>query len=173
MWISAVYTYICRFILQTHTMKRLFVLFTFLVITAAHAQDHAFSVRGGLVNKSFAYEYSSAKANGMYLGMQYQFIHFLTSVNYTLVTGNEGSASTIYVPLCSKFALAEKVYLIGGPALDFTIDTDETENTRIGYTLGGSYELNDHLSIDAHYGVLFAKESELRQFTVGLLYQLN
>jgi hypothetical protein len=34
--------------------------------------------------------------------------------------------------LCSKFALAEKVYLIGCPALDFSIDTHETENTRIG-----------------------------------------
>ncbi|MFY8213376.1 MAG: hypothetical protein ACOVKJ_02860 [Flavobacterium sp.] len=94
-------------------------------------------------------------------------------MNYTLVNGNEGSESSIFVPLCSKFALAEKVYLIGGPALDFSIDTDETENTRIGYTLGGSYELNDHLSIDTHYAVLFAKESELRQFTIGLLYQLN
>jgi hypothetical protein len=154
-------------------MKHLFVLLTFFVITAVQAQDHAFSVRGGLVNKSFAYDYTSAKANGMYVGMQYQFIHFLTSVNYTLVSGNEGSESSIYVPLCSKFALAEKVYLIGGPALDFSIDTDETENTRIGYTLGGSYELNDHLSIDTYYAVLFAKESELRQFTIGLLYQLN
>lgn len=154
-------------------MKRLIVFFTFLFITAVQAQDHAFSVRGGFMNKSIAFENYSAHANGFYAGMQYQFIHFLTSVNYTLVTGNEGSESSIYVPLCSKFALAEKVYLIGGPALDFSIDTDETENMRIGYTLGGSYELNDHLSIDTHYAVLFAKESELRQFTIGLLYQLN
>jgi hypothetical protein len=89
------------------------------------------------------------------------------------VSGNEGSLSSIYLPLCSKFALAEKVYLIGGPAFDFTLDSAETENTRIGYNLGGSYELNDHLSIDTHYAVLFNKESQLRQFTIGLLYQLN
>ena len=154
-------------------MKRLIVFFTFLLITAVQAQDYAFSVRGGFMNKSIAFENYSANANGFYAGMQYQFIHFLTSVNYTLVSGNEGSESSIYVPLCTKFALAEKVYLIGGPAIDFSIDTDETENMRIGYTLGGSYELNDHLSIDTHYAVLFAKESELRQFTIGLLYQLN
>ncbi len=154
-------------------MKFSFTFLTFLVITAVQAQDHAFSVRAGLLNKSISVQDVSSKANGLYVGMQYQFIHFVTSVNYTLVSGNEGSLSSIYVPLCSKFALAEKVYLIGGPAFDFTLDSAETENTRIGYNLGGSYELNDHLSIDTHYAVLFNKESQLRQFTIGLLYQLN
>ena len=154
-------------------MNRLIVFFTFLLITAAQAQDHAFSVRAGLLNKSISVQEVSSKANGLYVGMQYQFIHFVTSVNYTLVSGNEGSLSSIYVPLCSKFALAEKVYLIGGPALDFSLDSAETENMRFGYTLGGSYELNDHLSIDTHYAMLFSKASEMRQFTIGVLYQLN
>ncbi len=154
-------------------MKFSFTFLTFLVITAVQAQDHAFSVRAGLLNKSISVQDVSSKANGLYVGMQYQFIHFVTSVNYTLVSGNEGSLSSIYVPLCSKFALAEKVYLIGGPALDFSLDSAETENMRFGYTLGGSYELNDHLSIDTHYAMLFSKASEMRQFTIGVLYQLN
>ena len=154
-------------------MKFSFTFLTFLVITAVQAQDHAFSVRAGLLNKSISVQDVSSKANGLYVGMQYQFIHFVTSVNYTLVSGNEGSLSSIYVPLCSKFALAEKVYLIGGPALDFSLDSAETENMRFGYTLGGSYELNDHLSIDTHYAMLFYKASEMRQFTIGVLYQLN
>ena len=154
-------------------MKRLFVFFTFLLITAAQAQDHAFSVRAGLLNKSISVQEVSSKANGLYVGMQYQFIHFLTSVNYTMASTEGDSQSSIYVPLCSKFALAEKVYLIGGPALDFSLDSAETENTRFGYTLGGSYELNDHLSIDTHYAMLFSKASQMRQFTIGVLYQLN
>ena len=154
-------------------MNRLFVFFTFLLITAAQAQDHAFSVRAGLLNKSISVQEVSSKANGLYVGMQYQFIHFLTSVNYTMASTEGDSQSSIYVPLCSKFALAEKVYLIGGPALDFSLDSAETENTRFGYTLGGSYELNDHLSIDTHYAMLFSKASQMRQFTIGVLYQLN
>ena len=154
-------------------MEHLFVFFTFLLITAAQAQDHAFSVRAGLLNKSISVQEVSSKANGLYVGMQYQFIHFLTSVNYTMASTEGDSQSSIYVPLCSKFALAEKVYLIGGPALDFSLDSAETENTRFGYTLGGYYELNDHISIDTHYSFLFAQESQTRQLILGLLYQLN
>jgi len=154
-------------------MNRLFVFFTFLLITAAQAQDHAFSVRAGLLNKSISVQEVSSKANGLYVGMQYQFIHFVTSVNYTMVSANGNSESGIYVPLCSKFALADKLYLIGGPAFDFSLDSDKTENTCFGYTLGGSYELNDHLSIDTHYSFLFAQESQTRQLILGLLYQLN
>jgi opacity protein-like surface antigen len=155
-------------------MKFFFTFFAALVITVVQAQDHAFWVRGGLLHKSIAFESANTiKVPGFYVGMQYQFIHFLTSVNFTMASAEGDSQSSIYVPLCSKFALAEKVYLIGGPALDFSLDSAETENTRFGYTLGGSYELNDHLSIDTHYAMLFSKVSEMRQFTIGVLYQLN
>ncbi|MFY8213375.1 MAG: hypothetical protein ACOVKJ_02855 [Flavobacterium sp.] len=51
-------------------MKRLFIFFTFLFITAVQAQDHAFSVRGVFMNKSVAFENYSADANGLYVGMQ-------------------------------------------------------------------------------------------------------
>jgi hypothetical protein len=43
----------------------------------------------------------------------------------------------------------------------------------IGYTLGGSYELSDKLSLDTHYALLFAKASEISQFSLGVLYQFN
>lgn len=151
-----------------------FSVVVFLLVSFVYAQDHTFSFRGGLLHKTSSYENAaSSTANGLYMGMQYQFLHFVTSVNYTISTAQGESVSSIYVPLCSKFALADKLYLIGGPVFDFSLNAADTENTHLGYTLGSSYELNNHLSLEAHYSYLFAKESQARQLLVGVLYQLN
>ncbi|MBU3682136.1 MAG: hypothetical protein FGM16_09385 [Flavobacterium sp.] len=155
-------------------MRYLFSFLALVLFSIVQAQDHAFSARGGALHRSISFEEANTiKSTGLYAGIQYQFIHFVTSVNLTLASAQGGSESSVYVPLCSKFTLAEKVYLIGGPALDVSLDSEESENMHIGYTLGGSYELTDTLSLDTHYALLFAKASEISQFSLGILYQFN
>ena len=136
------------------------------------AAERADSIGAQMISSSLGYNtFDDASFNYTYADMNGK--KTMITRGATMASTKGDSQSSIYVPLCSKFALAEKVYLIGGPALDFSLDSAETENTHFGYTLGGSYELNDHLSIDTHYSFLFAQESQTRQLILGLLYQLN
>ena len=178
-------------------MKKI-ILTMAVVLTAsfANAQDMKFGVRGGLDMVSSKYEYTDIvgftttfpptpitgtvsetySTTGFYFG---GFVEFGLSDKFMLQPGlNYHTASDsgvkfdfLSIPVTFKYQVADKINILAGPTMFYSMESDDPDKTRFNLDLGGSYDISDQFFIDPRYSIGLTGDSKVNHFLIGVGYK--
>jgi hypothetical protein len=176
-------------------MKKI-ILTMAVVLTAsfANAQDMKFGVRGGLDMVSAKSEYAGIvgstpagapiigtvsatySTTGFYFG---GFVEFGLSDKFMLQPGlNYHTASDsgvkfdfLSIPVTFKYQVADKINILAGPTMFYSMESDDPDKTRFNLDLGGSYDISDKFFIDPRYSIGLTGDSKVNHFLIGVGYK--
>ncbi len=167
-----------------------------VVFTAsfAYAQDMKFGIRGGLDMVSSKYEYTEIvdytpagvpiiesgsetySTTGFYFG---GFVEFGLSDKFMLQPGlNYHTASDsgvkfdfLSIPVTFKYQVADKINILAGPTMFYSMESDDPDKTRFNLDLGGSYDISDNFFIDPRYSIGLTGDTKINHFLIGVGYK--
>ena len=67
-------------------------------------------------------------------------------LNYHTFSADGGSTSSLSVPVLFKYNVAEKINILAGPSLYYSLESEVEDKTVFGLDLGGSYDITDNFS---------------------------
>ena len=165
-----------------------------LTATFATAQDMKFGIRGGLDMVSAKYEYTELvgftptlapitetvsetySTTGFYFG---GFVEFGLSDKFMLQPGlNYHTASDsgvkfdfLSIPVTFKYQVADKINILAGPTMFYSMESDDPDSTRFNLDLGGSYDISDNFFIDPRYSIGLTGDTKVNHFLIGVGYK--
>ncbi len=161
----------------------------------AHAQkDMTFGIRGGLDMVSAKSEYTyvdfnpvtglpetvteseTVSATGFYVG---GFADISISDKMMLEPGlcyhtasKDGyKLDFLSIPVTFKYQVAEKINVLAGPTMFYSMESDDPDKTRFNLDLGGSYDISDQFFIDPRYSIGLTGDSKVNHFLIGVGYK--
>ena len=60
----------------------------------------------------------------------------------------------ISVPVLAKYTVAEQIHLLAGPDFNYLLDA-QSDEFKVNFDLGGSYDINDNMDVQARYSIGF------------------
>jgi hypothetical protein len=144
-----------------------------LIATFANAQDMKFGVKGGFNSASSD---GGGSASGFFLGGLVEFsladkLVLQPGLNYHTFSANGGSVSTLSVPVLFKYNVAEKINLLAGPSLFYSLESEVVDKTVFGLDLGGSYDITDNFFVEPRYSIGLTGEVKTNVILIGVGYK--
>jgi len=145
-----------------------------LTATFASAQkDMKFGVKGGFNSSSSD---GGGSASGFFLGGLAEFslsdkLVLQPGLNYHTFSANGGSTSTLSVPVLFKYNVAEKINLLAGPSLYYSLESEAVDKTVFGLDLGGSYDITDNFFVEPRYSIGLTGEVKTNVLLIGVGYK--
>ncbi len=161
---------------KKQTMKK--ITFTVLAIAAfgiASAQDMKYGIKGGIDMLSAKSAYGSTNASGFFVGSFAEFemsdkIVLQPGLNYHTASKDGINFSYVSIPVLAKYNMADKLNLLVGPSLYYSMDAADTEKTRFNLGVGASYDISDNLSIEPRYDMGLTGDTKITHFLIGVGY---
>ncbi len=156
-------------------MKRI-ILTMAVVLTAtfANAQDMQFGVKGGF--NSASSDGGGGSASGFFLGGLAEFsvadkFVLQPGLNYHTFSADGDSRSALSVPVLLKYNVAEKINLLAGPSLYYSLEAEAVDKTVFGLDLGGSYDLTENIFVEPRYSLGLTGEVKTNVLLIGVGYK--
>ena len=156
---------------------------------AASAQDMKFGVRGGLdlvsakmtVDLGDGETFSSSESlTGFFVGGFVEFgladkFVLQPGISYHMASKGSGEAEIkadfLSIPVIVKYAVAEKINILAGPALFYSMDSEDPDKTRFNLELGASYDISENFFVDPRYSIGLTGDSKVSHFLIGVGYK--
>ena len=158
-------------------MKKI-ILTLAVVLTAsfARAQDMKFGVRGGVDMVSASSTGKSTSATGFYVGgfADFSIADKLTlepGINYHTASKDGVKLDYLSIPVTFKYQVADKINLLAGPALFYSMDSADADKTRFNLDLGGSYDITENFFVDPRYSLGLTGDIKVNHLLIGVGYR--
>ena len=151
-----------------------------LTATFAGAQDMKFGVRGGLDMVSVTASGASESLTGFFFGGFADFeiadkIVLQPGLNYHTasksVAGVTYKANFLSIPVLLKYNVAEKINLLAGPSLFYSMESNDPDKTRFNLDLGGSYDITENFFVEPRYCIGLTGDAKVSHFLIGVGYK--
>ena len=148
-----------------------------LALGSANAQDVKFGVKGGLdLVSAKVTGGGSLSATGFYLGGFAEFglsdkIVFQPGLNYHTASEDGANLDFVSLPVLFKYNVAEKINIIAGPSMYYSMDADDSDKTRFNLDLGASYDITENLFVDRRYSLGLTGDVKVSHFLIGVGYK--
>lgn len=152
-----------------------------LTATFANAQkDMKFGVKGGLDMVSVKATGSSLSLTGFFVGGFAEFgiadkMVLQPGLNYHTASKSENGftykANFLSVPVLLKYNVAEKINLLAGPSLYYSLESTDSDKTRFNLDLGGSYDITENFFVEPRYSVGLTGDAKVSHFLIGVGYK--
>ncbi|MFM2265223.1 MAG: hypothetical protein RLZ77_643 [Bacteroidota bacterium] len=155
------------------------IIFTLLTITAigvANAQETKYGIKGGIDLVSAKSTASSLNATGFYVGGFAELglsdvIYIQPSLNYHTASKDGVKFDYMSVPVLVKFMMPDKFNILAGPALYYSMDSEDTNKTRINLAVGGDFEISDNLLLESRYDYGLTGDVKVNHLLFGIGYK--
>lgn len=148
-------------------------------VSFANAQDKGgsseikFGVKGGFNSASSE---GGGSASGFFLGGLAEFsladkLVLQPGLNYHTFSANGGSTSSLSVPVLFKYNVAEKINILAGPSLFYSLESEVKDKTVFGLDLGGSYDITDNFFVEPRYSLGLTGEVKTNVLLIGVGYK--
>lgn len=162
---------------KKQTMKK--ITLTVLAIAAfgiASAQDMKFGIKGGIDMVSAKSTYGSANASGFYVGGFAEFemsdkIVLQPGLNYHTASKDGIKFDYLSIPVIAKYNMSDKLNLLAGPSLYYSMDSEDADKTRINLGVGASYDISDNLFVEPRYDMGLTGDTKVTHFLIGVGYK--
>ena len=158
----------------------------------ANAQDMKFGVKGGLDMVSVSVPSvtvpdgfggtetlggGSISTTGFFFGGFADFemsdkITLQPGLNYHTASKDGYNLSFLSIPVLAKYNVSDKLNLLAGPSLYYSMDSESTDKTRFSLGIGGSYDISDELFLETRYDMGLSGDAKVNHFLIGLGYKL-
>jgi opacity protein-like surface antigen len=147
------------------------VVFTFGV---SSAQDMKFGVRGGL--DMISVSNGGGSATGFFVGGFAEFdliekIILQPGLNYHTASKNGVNFTYLGIPVLAKYNVADKINVLAGPSLYYSLESADTDKTRFNLDLGGSYDITENLFVEPRYSIGLTGDAKVNHFLIGAGYR--
>jgi hypothetical protein len=157
-------------------MKKI-ILTMAVVLTATFAsaqKDMKFGVKGGF--NSASSNGGGGSISGFFLGGLAEFsladkLVLQPGLNYHTFSANGASTSSLSIPVLFKYNVAEKINLLAGPSLYYSLESGVDEKTVFGLDLGGSYDITEDIFVEPRYSLGLTGEVKVNILLIGLGYK--
>jgi opacity protein-like surface antigen len=149
-------------------------------LSFANAQDMKFGVRGGLDMVSVTASGTSESLTGFFFGGFADFeiadkMVLQPGLNYHTASKSVGGVTYkwnfLSIPVLLKYNVAEKINLLVGPSLFYSMESKDTDKTRFNLDLGGSYDITDNFFVEPRYSIGLTGDAKVSHFLIGLGYK--
>ena len=144
---------------------------------SANAQDVKFGVKGGLdLVSTKVTGGGSISSTGFYLGGFAEFglsdkIVFQPGLNYHTASENGYNFDYLSIPVLFKYNVAEKINIIAGPSMYYSMDSNDADKTRFNLDLGASYDITENFFVDPRYSLGLTGDAKVSHFLIGVGYK--
>ena len=143
----------------------------------ANAQDMKFGIKGGLDMVTLSANGASDSASGFFFGGFADFdmsdqIKIQPGLNYHTASKYGINYSFLSIPVLAKYNVSDKLNLLAGPSLYYSMISEDTEKTRFSLGVGGSYDITDELFVESRYDIGLTGDLKVSHFLIGLGYKL-
>ena len=140
----------------------------------ANAQDMKFGVKGGY--NSASSDGGGGSASGFYAGGFAEFemsdkLVLQPGLNYHTFSANGASTSALSIPVLFKYNVADKINLLAGPSLFYSLESEAVDKTRFGLDLGGSYDITENIFVEPRYSLGLTGEVKTNVLLIGVGYK--
>jgi opacity protein-like surface antigen len=145
-----------------------------------NAQDMKFGVRGGLDMVSVTASGASESLTGFFFGGSADFeiadkMVLQPGLNYHTASKSVGGytlkANFLSIPVLLKYNVAEKINLLAGPSLFYSMESTDPDKTRFNLDLGGSYDITDNFFVEPRYSIGLTGDVKVGHFLIGAGYK--
>ncbi len=164
-------------------MKKI-ILTMAVVLTATFAsaqKDMKFGVRGGLDMVSVQVTgAASTSLTGFFVGGFAEFaiadkMVLQPGLNYHTASKSEAGLTYkwnfLSIPVLLKYTVADKINLLAGPSLYYSLESDDTDKTRFNLDLGGSYDITENFFVEPRYSIGLTGDAKVSHFLIGVGYK--
>jgi len=153
-------------------------LVAFGVVSAQ--KDMKFGVRGGLDMVSYSASGASTSLTGFFVGGFAEFaiadkMVLQPGLNYHTASKSEGGytlkANFLSIPVLLKYNVAEKINLLAGPSLFYSMESTDPDKTRFNLDLGGSYDITENFFVEPRYSIGLTGDAKVSHFLIGAGYK--
>lgn len=165
------------------------ITLTVLAIAAfgiASAQDLKYGVKGGIDMVSASIPSvpdgeggtiggGSISATGFFVGGFTEFemsdkIVLQPGLNYHTASSNGVKFDYLSIPVLAKYNMSDKLNLVAGPSLYYSMDSEDADKTRINLGVGASYDISDNLFVEPRYDMGLTGDTKVTHFLIGVGY---
>lgn len=155
------------------------ITFTLLAIAAfgvASAQDLKYGVKGGIDMVSVKTTYGSSNASGFYAGGFAEFemsdkIVLQPGLNYHTASKDGVNFTYLSIPVIAKYNMSDKINLLAGPSLYYSMESKDNDKTRFNLGIGASYDISDNLFVEPRYDMGLTGDAKVTHFLIGVGYK--
>lgn len=128
-------------------------------VVATNAQDNSFGLKAGYTHLTAKVDFmgmsASASDDGFFVGATSEFgVSSVFAIQPEVLYANVQDYGYLYVPIMAKYYVAPKFSLQAGPQMNFSLDTEEGENSfGLDAAFGAGYKITDNFFVDARYGL--------------------
>ena len=153
-------------------------LVAFGVVSAQ--KDMKFGVKGGLDMVSVKATGASVSLTGFFVGGFAEFeiadkMVLQPGLNYHTASKTESGvsykANFLSIPILLKYTVAEKINLLAGPSLYYSLESTDTDKTRFNLDLGGSYDITENFFVEPRYSIGLTGDAKVSHFLIGAGYK--
>ena len=131
---------------------------------ASAQKDMKFGVKGGLDMISLSN--GGGSATGFFAGG-------FAELGLTDTASKEGVNFTyLSIPVLAKYNVADKINVLAGPSLYYSLESADNDKTRFNLDLGGSYDITDNLFFEPRYSIGLTGDVKYSHFLIGVGYKL-
>jgi opacity protein-like surface antigen len=147
----------------------------------ANAQDGmSYGVKGGLDMVSLKADGYSENLTGFFAG---GFVEFGIADKFVLqpglnyhtasktVEGVKFKANFISIPVLVKYEIAEKLNLMVGPSLYYSLESTDNDKTRFNLDLGASYNITENFFVEPRYSAGLTGDVKVGHILIGVGYK--
>lgn len=151
-------------------------------LTFANAQDKKsgssdemkFGVKGGVDLLSVSG--GGGSATGFFAGGFVEFgltdkITLQPGLNYHTATTDGVKFSFLSIPVLAKYNVAEKINILAGPTLYYSLESADTDKTRFNLDLGGSYDITENFFVEPRYSIGLTGDAKVNHLLLGVGYK--
>jgi hypothetical protein len=176
---------------KKQTMKK--ITFTVLAIAAfgiASAQDMKYGIKGGIDMLSATtpsisvpdgeggtetFGGGTVSTSGFFVGGFAEFemsdkIVLQPGLNYHTASKDGAKFAFLSIPVLAKYNLSDKLNLLAGPSLYYSMESSDSDKTRFNFGIGGSYDISDEFFIEPRYDIGLTGDSKVSHFLIGVGY---
>jgi opacity protein-like surface antigen len=147
---------------------------------ASAQKDMKFGVKGGLDMVSVKATGASTSLTGFFVGGFAEFaiadkMVLQPGLNYHTASKSENGftykANFLSIPVLLKYNVAEKINLLAGPSLYYSLESTDTDKTRFNLDLGGSYDITENFFVEPRYSIGLTGDAKVSHFLIGVGYK--
>ena len=92
-------------------------------------------------------------------------------LNYHSASKDGVNFTFLSIPVIAKYNVAEKINILAGPSLYYSLESGDQDKTRFNLDLGGSYDITDNFFVEPRYSLGLTGDSKVNHFLIGVGYK--
>lgn len=147
------------------------IVFAFGVVSA---QDMKYGVRGGLDMISLSN--GGGSATGFFAGGFAEFeltdmIVLQPGLNYHTASKDGANFTYLGIPVLANYNVADKINILAGPSMYYSLESADTDKTRFNLDLGGSYDITENIFVEPRYSIGLTGDVKVNHFLICAGYR--